>query len=154
MINKHLAFLALDEDSPYTNSCLFTLDRLPLFSSPKTSQQSLRKPYRPLLLFNSPWYIVSHQYPWCTVPINLLSMLCVYTVYIVQLVSVVAKGLFITPNKTQVKINYIQYHIFINLENFAHYFSLITHARLREVQCYEPKMMIILNKSYTFQILE
>ena len=30
MINKHLAFLALDEDSPYTNSCLFTLDRLPL----------------------------------------------------------------------------------------------------------------------------
>ena len=29
MINKHLASLALDEDSPYTNSCLFTLDRLP-----------------------------------------------------------------------------------------------------------------------------
>ena len=25
------------------------------FSSPKTSQQSVRKPYRPLLLFNSPW---------------------------------------------------------------------------------------------------
>ena len=24
------ASLALDEDSPYTNSCLFTLDRLPL----------------------------------------------------------------------------------------------------------------------------
>ena len=24
MINKHLAFLALDEDSPYTKSCLFT----------------------------------------------------------------------------------------------------------------------------------
>ena len=63
MINTHLAFLALDEDSPYTNSCLFTLDRLPLLlllrknyfsSSPKTSQQSVRKPYRPLLLFNSP----------------------------------------------------------------------------------------------------
>ena len=31
MINKHLAFLALDEDSPYTNSCLFTLDRLPFY---------------------------------------------------------------------------------------------------------------------------
>ena len=30
MINKHLAFLALDEDSPYTNSCLCTLDWLPL----------------------------------------------------------------------------------------------------------------------------
>ena len=30
MINKHLTSLALDEDSPYTNSCLFTLDRLPL----------------------------------------------------------------------------------------------------------------------------
>ena len=27
MINKQMAFLALDEDSPYTNSCLFTLDR-------------------------------------------------------------------------------------------------------------------------------
>ena len=27
MINKHLA---LDEDSPFTNSCLLTLDRLPL----------------------------------------------------------------------------------------------------------------------------
>ena len=26
MINKQLAFPALDEDSPYTNSCLFTLD--------------------------------------------------------------------------------------------------------------------------------
>ena len=68
MINRHLAH----EDSPYTNSCLFTLDRLPLllwlrknisnardapdvFSSPKTSQLSVRKPYRPLLLFNSPW---------------------------------------------------------------------------------------------------
>ena len=54
---------ALDEDKPYTNLCLFTLDRLPLlmllrknlfFSSPKTSQQSVRKPYRPYLLFNSP----------------------------------------------------------------------------------------------------
>ena len=65
MINKHLAFLVLDEDSPYTNSCLFTLDRLPLllllrknqfFSSPKTSQQSVRKPYRTLLIFNSPWF--------------------------------------------------------------------------------------------------
>jgi len=30
MINKHLAFLVVDEDSPYTNSCLFTLDLLPL----------------------------------------------------------------------------------------------------------------------------
>ena len=30
MINKQMAFLALDEDSPYTNSFLFTLDRLPL----------------------------------------------------------------------------------------------------------------------------
>ena len=30
MINKHLASLALDEDSPFTNSCLFTLDRLSL----------------------------------------------------------------------------------------------------------------------------
>ena len=43
----------------------FTLDRLPLllrknqsFSSPKTSQQSARKPYCPLLLFNSPWFAV------------------------------------------------------------------------------------------------
>ena len=31
MIYKHLASLALDEDSPYTNSCLFTLDPLPWF---------------------------------------------------------------------------------------------------------------------------
>ena len=43
----------------------FTLDQLPLllrknqsFSSPKTSQQSARKPYCPLLLFNSPWFAV------------------------------------------------------------------------------------------------
>ena len=58
------ASLALDEDSPYTNSCLFTLDRLPLLllfrknyfsSSQKTSLQSVRKPYFPLLVFNSPW---------------------------------------------------------------------------------------------------
>ena len=58
------ASLALDENSPYTNSCLFTLDRLPLLlllrknyfsSSPKTSLQSVRKPYFPLLVFNSPW---------------------------------------------------------------------------------------------------
>ena len=28
MINKHLASLALDEDSPFTNLCLITLDRL------------------------------------------------------------------------------------------------------------------------------
>ena len=46
------------EDSPFTNSCLFTLDRLPLlvllrrnFSSLKTSQQSVRKTYPPLLVF-------------------------------------------------------------------------------------------------------
>ena len=43
----------------------FTLDQLPLllrknqsFSSPKTSQQSARKPYCPLLLFNSSWFAV------------------------------------------------------------------------------------------------
>ena len=30
MINKHLASLAFQQDSPFTNSCLFTLDRLPL----------------------------------------------------------------------------------------------------------------------------
>ena len=63
MMNRHLASLALDEDSPYTNSCLFTLDQLPLLlllrknqfsSSPKTSQQSVRKPCCPLLVFNSP----------------------------------------------------------------------------------------------------
>ena len=30
MMNRHLASLALDEDSPYTKSCLFTLDQLPL----------------------------------------------------------------------------------------------------------------------------
>ena len=30
MINRHWCISALDEDSPYTNSCLFTLDRLPL----------------------------------------------------------------------------------------------------------------------------
>ena len=28
MINKHLASLAFELDSPFTNSCLFTLDRL------------------------------------------------------------------------------------------------------------------------------
>ena len=59
------ASLALDEDSPYTNSCLFTLDRLPFLlllrknyfsSSPKTSQQSVGKPYCTLLVFNSPWH--------------------------------------------------------------------------------------------------
>ena len=70
MINKHLASLALDEDSPFTNLCLFTLDRLPLllllhrnqfFSSPKTSQQSVRKTYRPLLVFYIS-LVQSHQY--------------------------------------------------------------------------------------------
>ena len=63
MMNKNLASLALDEDSPFANSCLFTLDRLLLllllhrnsfFSSPKTSQQSVRKTYRPLIVFFSP----------------------------------------------------------------------------------------------------
>ena len=44
MINKHLAFLALDEDSPYTNSCLFTLDRLPLLLLlRKTSYSAVQK---------------------------------------------------------------------------------------------------------------
>ena len=63
MINRHWCISAFDEDSPYTNSCLFTLDRLPLLlllrknqfsSSPNTAQQSVRKPYCPLLVFNSP----------------------------------------------------------------------------------------------------
>ena len=67
------ASLAVDEDSPYTNSCLLTLGRLPLllllrknyfFSSPTTSQQSVRKPYCSLLLFNSPWSKCTIA-PWC-----------------------------------------------------------------------------------------
>ena len=29
MINRHRCISGVDEDSPYTNSCLFTLDRLP-----------------------------------------------------------------------------------------------------------------------------
>ena len=71
MINKHLASLALDEDSPFTYSCLFELDRLPLllllrrnYSSlavPKTSQQSVRKTYRPLLVKNNPLYAANHM---------------------------------------------------------------------------------------------
>ena len=35
-------------------SLLLFLRKIQFFSSPKTSQQSVRKPYRPLLLFNSP----------------------------------------------------------------------------------------------------
>ena len=38
------ASLALDEDSPYTNSCLFTLDRLPLLLLlRKTSSPAVQK---------------------------------------------------------------------------------------------------------------
>ena len=73
------ASLALDEDSPYTKSCLFTLDRLPLllllrknykfFNSPKTSQQSVRKPNRPLLLFNISLCIPNvYKYVWSSLP--------------------------------------------------------------------------------------
>ena len=36
-------------------SLLLLLRNYKFFSSPKTSQQSVRKPNRPLLLFNSPW---------------------------------------------------------------------------------------------------
>ena len=45
MINKYLASLALDEDSPFTNSCLFTLDRLPLLLllRAKTSSSAVQK---------------------------------------------------------------------------------------------------------------
>ena len=59
MINRHWCISALDEDSPNTNSCLFTLDRLPLLlllrknqfsSSPNTSQQSVRKSLYSILL--------------------------------------------------------------------------------------------------------
>ena len=39
-----MASLALDEDSPYTNSCLFTLDRLPLLLLyAKTSSSAVQK---------------------------------------------------------------------------------------------------------------
>ena len=36
-------------------SLLLLLRKNQFFSSPITSQQSVRKPYRPLLVFNSPW---------------------------------------------------------------------------------------------------
>ena len=58
------ASLALDEDSPYTNSIMFVYIRSAAFvivvlhklvlQQSKNSQLSVRKPYRPLLLFNSP----------------------------------------------------------------------------------------------------
>ena len=38
-------------------SLLLMLRKNQFFSSPKTSQQSVRKPYRPLLVFNSPWVV-------------------------------------------------------------------------------------------------
>ena len=47
MINRHWCISALDEDSPYTNSCLFTLDRLPLLlllpCYAKTSSPAVQK---------------------------------------------------------------------------------------------------------------
>ena len=57
MINKHLASLALDEDSSFTNSCLFTIDCLCYCCYEETSssavqkRDSVRKTYRPLLVF-------------------------------------------------------------------------------------------------------
>ena len=46
MITRHLMHLWRQMKIPRKNQ---------FFSSPKTSQQSVRKPNRPLLLFNSPW---------------------------------------------------------------------------------------------------
>ena len=69
MINKHLAS---QQDSQFTNSGLFTLDRLPLllllrrnyfFSSPKTSKLSVRKTYRPSLYSISPYFHICYELP-------------------------------------------------------------------------------------------
>ena len=67
MINKHLAS---QQDSPFTNSCLFTLDRLPLYCCyAETSSSAVRKrrskvyekPIAPYSI--SPWY---NLYVYCT----------------------------------------------------------------------------------------
>ena len=64
MINTFGASLALDEDSQYTKSCLFTLDRLPLLLLlRKTSYSAVQKhlskvygnPIAPSFYSISPW---------------------------------------------------------------------------------------------------
>ena len=66
MINRHLAHLwrQMKIHRILTHVCLHQIGCLCYYcyaktSSPKTSQQSVRKHYRPLLLFNSPWLIIS-----------------------------------------------------------------------------------------------
>ena len=105
MINRHLVHLwRYMKIHRKLTQFLFTLDRLPLLlllrknqfsSSPKTSQQSVRKPYCPLLVFNSPWGHLLRQ-----MKIHRIHNSCLFTLERLPLLLLLRKNQFSSSPKT------------------------------------------------------